>query len=962
MAKTVTGRDKKWQLLDVIGQGDAGEVVRVRSELGQQTGVLKRPLQSVSGGTIVRQAVQIENEGKILTLLNGLDDRHNGLSIHTPLLLDQSIEGTARTANFFIVSEEMPGPAVSALLKNSNQGNGSFSQVLVLRVLASLFQMLKKAHARGVIWNDVKMDHIYWQKENNTFSFIDWGNGILFDPHEINEQSDPMVDFRQLIGEGTLLLNQTAPDLIGQLSWPTTTEGLDENAISQLRQRVEFLESYLSMRVIEFQHHLNKTAQNLRDIATLTELLDFKDSLEAMGVEVDQAQILQSVQTLVQNLLSKQQYQQVQEIISGLIERFSEPLGINWLMLAALLKEPQITASEQASRLLLAVLHSDWLQATSALLEAKGELPKSLAPWLMAMRNLSLNLPSSAPAIFTLLQEIGDETHMQILRARAGNQTPPTLLQDLEQFSAALDLLVKQWQILTDGEMLGDKLLKLREVLGLYPGVGSELPQGLVQLINVLLSRLRQVYQVWMEGNLDKTLEGLAALFIAEPTQNYLIDLYQSVLELRRWIAQLTNGPQPDETINAFSKKLGPVPLQAVQSLGTPPWLADLRQVDDALLNATDLNQLRKQVGQLNWPTPWVDHPWLTLDPPTEQASKVHLGTAQLALLEEFHTALRSGQSAEQVLNRMQTELPLFYYQYYKIDQEFGALLAPLSPSPQNLVLHAFPHQDHQNVSECLHVIQLVRTWRKTLQLGNIEAGNYAAVQHDWFILQDIQKVGELWQIGLLPLLRQISEKKWERLLPAFHLPPELTAIEACCRALSKILIDWAMVPLQGIYMENVNALVSEIEIAQKSFFDFWKACENASSKPLEFITQENQPLFSNIHQSLLQISRHLATVKRTLMVVNQPSMARSRLAQNSAGDLMFALVQLDRLILPAEHHPSVMQDWQKQYLQLLKQPDRTAILNNIKLIEPIHPLLPWFYELVRRDVDFFVTPNNQKW
>ena len=168
MAKKVTGRKRVWQLLETVGKGDAGEVLRVQAELGREQGVMKRPVQNVSGGTIVRQATQIENEGKILGLLDGLDVERHGRKIHTPLLMDQSIKGTSSSANLFIISEEVSGVSVSELLRRKIQGGSPISQVIVLKVLAGAFQLLQKVHEKGVIWNDVKMDHIFWDAEVNT--------------------------------------------------------------------------------------------------------------------------------------------------------------------------------------------------------------------------------------------------------------------------------------------------------------------------------------------------------------------------------------------------------------------------------------------------------------------------------------------------------------------------------------------------------------------------------------------------------------------------------------------------------------------------------------------------------------------------------------------------------------------------------------------------------------------------
>jgi len=67
MAKTVQGRLKQWQLLEVVGCGDAGEVLRVQTELGLDYGVMKRPVQNVSGGTINFRWILCSSEPRILS-------------------------------------------------------------------------------------------------------------------------------------------------------------------------------------------------------------------------------------------------------------------------------------------------------------------------------------------------------------------------------------------------------------------------------------------------------------------------------------------------------------------------------------------------------------------------------------------------------------------------------------------------------------------------------------------------------------------------------------------------------------------------------------------------------------------------------------------------------------------------------------------------------------------------------
>ena len=234
MAKTVTGRKRVWELLETVGKGDAGEVVRVQTQLGREQGVMKRPVQNVSGGTIVRQARQIENEGKVLALLDGLDLERHGRKIHTPLLLDQSLEGTSSSANLFIISEEVSGVSISELLRRKLQGESPISQVIVLKVLAAAFQLLQKVHEKGVIWNDVKMDHIFWDAEVNTLSFIDWGNSLDLNHQNSDEKASALLDYRQLLEEGRALMEQTSPELIPDIGWPLSASSLNDQEIDHL--------------------------------------------------------------------------------------------------------------------------------------------------------------------------------------------------------------------------------------------------------------------------------------------------------------------------------------------------------------------------------------------------------------------------------------------------------------------------------------------------------------------------------------------------------------------------------------------------------------------------------------------------------------------------------------------------------------------------------------------------------
>ncbi len=165
---------------------------------------------------------------------------------------------------------------------------------------------------------------------------------------------------------------------------------------------------------------------------------------------------------------------------------------------------------------------------------------------------------------------------------------------------------------------------------------------------------------------------------------------------------------------------------------------------------------------------------------------------------------------------------------------------------------------------------------------------------------------------------------------------------------------EWLKIPNQGLYKELIQELQYQLGIAQTAFFSFWKGLEISPLLSLRWIAEEHQPILSGINRFLLQLIRQVKNLSLAHEVINTGQMASTRLAFNSAGDLMFSLVQIQELMEKPGRAQSVIRDWQKQYLDLQKHMDRRSIIEGIRSIESIHPLLPWFDELLRRDADYF--------
>jgi hypothetical protein len=128
--ETLSGQHAGWMLLEKLAEGDAGEIYRVEAQLDGTRAILKRPVRSAFSGDIARQAAQIANEGKILQVLHPFLASQKDLKVSVPALLDQSLPGSERSQNQFIVIEPAPGIDLQMMTRLHSIGKrGSSAQL-----------------------------------------------------------------------------------------------------------------------------------------------------------------------------------------------------------------------------------------------------------------------------------------------------------------------------------------------------------------------------------------------------------------------------------------------------------------------------------------------------------------------------------------------------------------------------------------------------------------------------------------------------------------------------------------------------------------------------------------------------------------------------------------------------------------------------------------------------------------
>lgn len=963
MAKNVRTESQNWILLNKIGSGDAGEVWRVEAENSKVRAVLKRPVQNVSGGTSLRQATQIEAEGKILADLNGIDSTRNNIRIHTPLLIDQSIPGTSGTSGLFMISEEVSGLSITSLLDKLRQGDSAFSQVLTIKVLAAGFHLLRQVHAKGILWNDIKMDHIFWDENANKMSFIDWGNGLRFDPTAPDGKISPSLDFQQLIDEGRQLLSQVSPELLMDLGWPVSAKGLSDLDIFHLQMRVEYLENHLAMRVQEYQLLFSKYLQSADDIEGLSKVIELKKALERLGVEVQNEAILQSASQLWFQFLEKDDAESGYKLVQLMETNLTLPP--HWQLAIYFFRTLQKTNHAELVTLLKPTLEEHWPEAMWVFQKDFSHhfSAENRTASLLSMRNLadisnekSVILPEVLPKVQKVLQE-------NITRLKKQNTINEEQMTQLENLKNQLSAIQSTWSTLADKETLGEKLLATREVLARLVTFGLAIPQNYQLSLTALLSKIREVYRAWANADLDQTHKLLRETFLLDPYLTYLHEIDQAIETTSQWVETLKEGPQNEQSLNAFGTQLLKTLPTTHLRLGLPGWLSAMIQMAQVFQSCQDLDLMRDQLRQVGMPLSWADYSELSLDFLVPNKPLNTFTPEQEAALTAFHTALARKKDARQELEQVKKTLPNYAFLYTKLLQQFQYIWSVHSLKESGIQVDDFPPADRVRVEEAFNVLTFIKTWLNTSQ-NQVYAliPNTPKTKQSWRQIEDIQKATKEWQDLILPALGKIKQKDWapqSSVESRYSLFPNLLNSQ---RNLSKLSQAWRKIEIHGIFTESLADMLASVDQAQSSFYSFWQALDHSELPAHQWLAMVYQPILSEINQNMLLIMRHLQSVMRALDVLNNPQMARTRLALNSAGELMFTLVQLNDLILPPSRDFNLYRHWRQQYLDLLQEGHLGRIRENIQAIESIHPLLNWLDELLRRDTDYFKVPDQQRW
>lgn len=635
----VSGQQSTWVLLKKLGEGDAGEVYLVESLLEKRPAILKRPGRSAFASDVIRQTAQITLEGKILKALSATIKMDGDFPAIVPELLDQSPPGTAYSDRLFIVIERAIGFDLALLAKVAHLGTLSgadnlaespeekrFLQTLaergrapervLLYTLNALLGLFEKIHHRpfdidgaevnGILWNDVKPEHLYWDPWRARLTVIDWGNGQLLqrDGATRDRRFSIEEDFRQWLDEMGRFMELAAPDLLVGLDWPARSSigGLDWPAITALQERIwnALQEQILKLNTARERESalLRQGTDHDRDQGSSRKQTRNKPganplaALEAIHREIigygelpDYEGALKLAMHWATRFAANGQMAEVEETcewIDGLPGSDSEHLH-----LAARLA--QITAwtdTQGATRkqhdcMVEAVEHTlrqNWASAlwslTSALRDTRE--PEWWFDLIATVRRQELGHDDSTlPPLLVTRRALLTLQSMAGRMEHAGNEVNAGSLARLQELVRHLrEEVVPNWSSLDPAPPHANlTYTEIEETLAEIHAFLPESSQAIKRALEQPRVQAMHVLKDWENGRFEQAAAGLRQLILWDPDRKRVLRAEQALRTVPLWLEKVQHGPQLDQHYQAFVPEIEFEGRELRNQVGPAGWI-----------------------------------------------------------------------------------------------------------------------------------------------------------------------------------------------------------------------------------------------------------------------------------------------------------------------------------------------------------------------------------------------------
>jgi len=924
LARTLKGKTYTWRVGDKpIGSGDAGEVYTVTClENPSLEGVMKKPARIATGGTIQRQAEQIAQESLALARLDGLPR----CKAHPPRLLDVAPDFTHGTANFFMVSETAFGEDMAHMLTDSRQSGKPFPRRVIITVLDALFDLFARAHKAGVLWNDVKLDHIYWHNPTGQVAVIDWGNAQFLDQGENKGRRilPRWEDYQQLVDTLGGFLKQSAPDLYADLGWDEFQEKeLDLPLVSVLARRIAYQQEVVGLRVMEYQALIRVDLSEEPNLERLQKIVNYQHRLNEIGAPWNSDAVLEYSQSLVLSSLANGDRQTAIKTTSIIWDLFDETLELPWHLLREYFRNLDIISHNALFDLVNYTINKNWTDAIWTLASIARE--KGNVDWwdrlVPVLRQKALG--TATPGPYQIGLSILDWAQSQKL--------------ENENKFADISNILLNWRQKGEGfngnpfdyQMLGF----LQQETSLPRKLMSEAKSSFASGQNAV----REVIKSWDNMNWDSLQKSFRQVISWDPDRWGVLFLSEAFDEFIIWLNELYEGPSPGADILTFFDQIIKQRPGVERVLGSPGWLKTLLEMFSDLKNGEPVSKFRMEV------THWC--PWLLgFTTIYDHINKINDDEIMVReTLTHFEMHLKNWSDLDTGLEDVKRDAPQYHPACKKIIKDFQAF-GNLNTDISRIASEC-QHPAHEVLDESCQVIISLSHWRGALAekdyqqaLSTITSSNH----QDWRLIIHACKVTKQWIDDVQPLLEAILNQG------SPHVPntenQQLKTLIEVVNSFQEFKEQWQKIYVTGINTQLLESLTTIADSMRVNFLEWRRIFEHSKDHLSGLLYYYDLDLIRQVSDNLLRLSQHCRQAQLSFSELREGEQMPFSTLLRVCNRVLDHLLNVEKVLISSEevrHFPA----WVGTIQSINNAKNHSERRDLILEMSPNHPLYAWLVQ-----------------
>ena len=173
--------DNRYRYDYIYPRGRSGETLRaVDTADNDRPVVIKRPAPNDAPPIRAGQEVSIVNERRALQRLAG----HPVLTAY----IDSGQFFVGGMPHEYIVMERATGVIIADEVRDRHAQQKRLPELEMLVIIDQLLDLLRAAHAKDIVYNDVDAKHLFWRRDQHALKVIDWGNAVFLEGDDITPQ------------------------------------------------------------------------------------------------------------------------------------------------------------------------------------------------------------------------------------------------------------------------------------------------------------------------------------------------------------------------------------------------------------------------------------------------------------------------------------------------------------------------------------------------------------------------------------------------------------------------------------------------------------------------------------------------------------------------------------------------------------------------------------------------------